>query len=63
MAREATAVWAAKFVALLAGELGLPAGNLWEPPMVRRALSYVKGGLSRSEAEAEIRFAVGLEAS
>jgi hypothetical protein len=53
-------VWSALVTARLAGELALPAGNLWEPPMARWLRALVAAGYSREGAVHIARGQLGL---
>ena len=53
------ALWATFLVAKLAQEMGLSPGNMWEPPMARRAERMIAEG-GRENAAKELRFSLGL---
>lgn len=52
-------VWAAALAAELAQEIGLPAGNLWEPPMARNLEKRARE-VGRQCAEDGARLRLGL---
>ena len=53
--------WPALIAAAFAQELGLPAGNLWEPGITRNIEKYLNRGYTRDEIEDYYRLRLGLE--
>ena len=53
-------VWGAALAAILAQEMDLPTGNLWESPMARKATTMVRV-LGREKAETALRFQLGMK--
>lgn len=53
-------VWGTALAAVLAQEMDLPEGNMWEPPMARRAATMARV-LGRERAEGQLRFQLGMD--
>lgn len=56
---EEATLQGAFLAALFAQEIGLPVGNMWEPP-IARAIAISIGQVGAEQAEANWRFRLGL---